>query len=155
MKGKSWAMAAAYGANKLSADLWSKHFHDELLTSVDWGMGMGKGNKRFDDMRQIGGRVCIHSADWSTQRKLFVPRGKTTCLLYVKNARKRFEPLCVDGTMSSGRKWSNLELPDDYRRTDGGVKDGGHVTVMNIVDAARERILTGDKSKVEWNGDWT
>lgn len=111
---------------------------------------MGKGNKRFDDMRQIGGKVTISSDRFTAHRKLYVARGKAVGLVYVKNARHRFEPLCVDGTLSSGRKWSNLELPADYRRTDGGTKDGGHVTVMNIVDAARERILGDGKPLVDW-----
>lgn len=132
--GKSMALAAAYGGSNA-------------------GWSMGNGSKRFDDMRQIGGKVQIHSESFHATRKLFVPRGKAKCLLYVKNARKRFEPLCVDGTLSSGRRWKDLEIPDDYRRTDVP-GEGGHVTVMNIVDAARERILTGGQPTAEWNGDW-
>lgn len=106
---------------------------------------------RWADMKCIGGKVTITGNRFIKQQKLFTVKGKPNSLLYVKTARDGFCPLCVDGTLSNGRKWSELEIPEDYRRSDGGTRDGGHVTVMNIVDATRERILSGAKSAA-WTG---
>lgn len=108
----------------------------------DWSMG--KGNKRWDNMKCIGGKVTIIGNKFAASRKLFMKQGAATGLLYVKTARQRFCPLCVDGTLSNGRTWSELELPKSHVVKAYEIKDGGHVEARDIVLAARNRIMGVD-----------
>jgi hypothetical protein len=98
-------------------------------------------SKRWDDMKCIGGTVTVIGNKFAASRKLFMKPGAATGLLYVKTARMRFCPLCVDGTLSNGRKWSELELPKTHAVKAYDVKDGGHVEAHDIVLAARNRIM--------------
>ncbi len=134
----------------------------KLLLAKSYGMGAdamlaaygGNDSKRFDDMKCIGGSITLMGHRYTQKRKLFVAKGKPNSLLYVKSARERFAPLCVDGTLSNNRTWAELVLPREYKRTDGGTRDGGHVTVMNLVDAAKLRVQ-GNDIKVFVSGPWS
>lgn len=109
------------------------------MASTEWGMG--KGNKRWDDMKCIGGKVTVIGNKFAASRKLFMKQGAATGLLYVKTARQRFCPLCVDGSLSNDRKWSELELPKSHVVKAYSVAEGGHVEAHDIVLMARHRVM--------------
>ena len=104
-------------------------------------------SKRWDDMKCIGGKVTVIGNKFASQRKLFMKQGAATGLLYVKTARQRFCPLCVDGTLSNGRKWGELVPPKTHVVKAYDTKDGGHVEAHDIVLMARHRVL-GTKPKL-------
>lgn len=119
-----------------------REWEKKISLGAMYGMGKaGMMSKRWDDMKCIGGTVTVTGNKFSTSRKLFMKQGAATGLLYVKTARERFSPLCVDGTLSNDRTWSKLELPKTHVVKAYDAKDGGHVEAHDIVLMARHRVM--------------
>lgn len=115
--------------------------------------GVWNDSKRWDDMKCIGGKITVTGSKFAAQRKLFMKQGAATGLLYVKTSRERFCPLCVDGTLSNGRTWAELEMPKTHVVKAYDKVDGGHVEAHDIVLMARHRVMGTDPTleKRVWN----